>query len=44
MILSVSLLISAKRDQDLFSHYLEESLTNDTQLGAASELGICGKN
>ncbi len=26
MILSVSLLISANRDQELFSHYLEESL------------------
>lgn len=36
MILSVSLLISAKRDQDLFSHYLEDSLTNDTQPGYIS--------
>ena len=36
MILSVSLLISAKRDQDLFSHYLEDSLTNDTQPGHIS--------
>jgi len=44
MILSISLLISAKRDQDLFSHYLKDSPTNDIQLGAASELGICGKN
>lgn len=31
MILSVSLLISAKRDQKLFSQYLEDSLINDTQ-------------
>jgi len=44
MILSVSLLISAKRDQDFFSHYLEDSLMNDTQPGAASELGISGGN
>jgi len=36
MILSVSLLISAKRDQDHFSHYLEDSLTNDTQPGHIS--------
>jgi len=36
MILSVSLLISAKRDQEIFSHYLEESLTNDIQLGSHS--------
>ena len=33
MILSVSLLISANRDQELFSHYLEDSLANDSQLG-----------
>jgi len=32
MILSVSLLISAQRDQKIFSHYLEESLANDIQL------------
>ena len=36
MILSVSLLISAKRDQDLFSQYLEDSLMNDTQPGHIS--------
>ncbi len=32
MILSVSLLISANRDQELFSHYLEDSLANDVQM------------
>ena len=32
MILSVSLLISANRDQEIFSHYLEDSLTNDVQM------------
>ena len=32
MILSVSLLISANKDQDLFSHYLEDSLANDVQM------------
>ena len=31
MVLSFSLLIDAKRNQRIFSHYLEESLTNDTQ-------------
>ncbi len=33
MVLSFSLLIDAKRNQRIFSYYLEESLTNDSQLG-----------
>jgi len=42
MILSVSLLINAKRDQDLFSHYLEESIMNDIELERQAGLSTTG--
>ena len=42
MILSVSLLINAKRDQDLFSHYLEESIMNDIELERQAGLSNTG--